>query len=560
MNTSIATVGGSSGGSANCGKQGRTHRTGAKFTEKWDLCYAFSKHGSCKDKNCQWRHELPKKEETKEAKEVKDAKEAKPKSRPRVERKEEVQSLSRGISGFHRQLAAAVTEDMEQDAAGQIVTRWKHHYRWPIDSKSKPGGYGYGYGASRDEETSSESSSESESSDSIASEVEVESIPKAPEAVKGSTETLPKRRSVTFKEEVLILTDSAREFTKLSVRQGTLRKRFKEPPPAGKLVRTNEGGRALKSPPPERSFLGEPTEMPSLKKKRKPQESKVSEDGRKKRNRKEKSRSPDGSATGPQRDDTANAAKEQIVREEPMADADMSHVHLQIQKPKEDGESIQESIQEEKSTKTNNNEKNDHAQRGLKERGESGTRGMQHVNVVPEQQERRTEDVADPPNHAAPAVLMPTSAQCCDHVQAVSEETSQEERPGPPSKKVPWNHERLQHADLEEPRARVTSDQEAKKAPTRGIRLAEEWRPPPPLLLPKDIQVWNASEYRGTELRARAKSRQHPQRQVEEPRARVTSDQEAKKAPTRGIRLAEEWRPRRPSLDAKFDKEKNKRA
>ena len=28
---------------------------GAKFSEKWDLCYAFIKHGSCKDKNCQWR-------------------------------------------------------------------------------------------------------------------------------------------------------------------------------------------------------------------------------------------------------------------------------------------------------------------------------------------------------------------------------------------------------------------------------------------------------------------------------------------------------------------------
>lgn len=43
-------------------EQARKERLSAKFTEKWDLCYAFVKHGSCKDKNCQWRHELPKKE------------------------------------------------------------------------------------------------------------------------------------------------------------------------------------------------------------------------------------------------------------------------------------------------------------------------------------------------------------------------------------------------------------------------------------------------------------------------------------------------------------------
>ena len=74
------------------------HRRGAKFTEKWDLCYAFIKHGSCKDKNCQWRrlasrlggadhascicpgrHELPpKKEEAKEVKETKVETKAKP--------------------------------------------------------------------------------------------------------------------------------------------------------------------------------------------------------------------------------------------------------------------------------------------------------------------------------------------------------------------------------------------------------------------------------------------------------------------------------------------------
>jgi len=47
-------------------EQARKERLSAKFTEKWDLCYAFVKHGSCKDKNCQWRHELPKKEEKEE--------------------------------------------------------------------------------------------------------------------------------------------------------------------------------------------------------------------------------------------------------------------------------------------------------------------------------------------------------------------------------------------------------------------------------------------------------------------------------------------------------------
>lgn len=50
-------------------EQARKERLSAKFTEKWDLCYAFVKHGSCKDKNCQWRHELPKKEEKEEKEE-----------------------------------------------------------------------------------------------------------------------------------------------------------------------------------------------------------------------------------------------------------------------------------------------------------------------------------------------------------------------------------------------------------------------------------------------------------------------------------------------------------
>eukprot|EP00439_Symbiodinium_sp_Y106_P085040 s1048_g27.t1 len=60
-------------------EQARRERLSAKFTEKWDLCYAFIKHGSCKDKNCQWRHELPpKKEEAKEVKETKVETKAKP--------------------------------------------------------------------------------------------------------------------------------------------------------------------------------------------------------------------------------------------------------------------------------------------------------------------------------------------------------------------------------------------------------------------------------------------------------------------------------------------------
>ena len=42
------------------------------------------------------------------------------------------------------------------------------------------------------------------------------------------SQALPKRRRVTFKEEVLILTDSAREFTKLNLRHGSTRKRFKD--------------------------------------------------------------------------------------------------------------------------------------------------------------------------------------------------------------------------------------------------------------------------------------------------------------------------------------------
>lgn len=40
-------------------EQARKDRMCGKYTPTWDLCYAFMKHGSCKDKNCQWRHEAP---------------------------------------------------------------------------------------------------------------------------------------------------------------------------------------------------------------------------------------------------------------------------------------------------------------------------------------------------------------------------------------------------------------------------------------------------------------------------------------------------------------------
>lgn len=40
-------------------EQARLERLSAKYSEQWTVCYAFAKHGSCKDKNCPWRHELP---------------------------------------------------------------------------------------------------------------------------------------------------------------------------------------------------------------------------------------------------------------------------------------------------------------------------------------------------------------------------------------------------------------------------------------------------------------------------------------------------------------------
>lgn len=38
-------------------EQAKKERLMSKYTDKWDLCYAFSKHGHCKDKNCSWRHD-----------------------------------------------------------------------------------------------------------------------------------------------------------------------------------------------------------------------------------------------------------------------------------------------------------------------------------------------------------------------------------------------------------------------------------------------------------------------------------------------------------------------
>ncbi|CAE7273807.1 unnamed protein product [Symbiodinium pilosum] len=191
-------------------------------------------------------------------------------------------------------------------------------------------GYGYGYGASRDETSDSESSRESESSESEASEVEVDQGARNPPAQPGRTpEALPRRRSVTFKEEVLILTDSAREFTKLSFRQGAPRKRFKEPPPTGKRIRTGAAGRVLRSPPPERPLLGQP-EVPSVVSKRKPEDShEVTEaECRNKRNRKDKSRSPDGLTTAGVQ---TGEAVDTLVKDT-KSDPDALQAHVRVEK------------------------------------------------------------------------------------------------------------------------------------------------------------------------------------------------------------------------------------
>jgi len=40
-------------------EEARRERLTSKFSSGWDLCYAFSQHGKCKNKNCEWRHEAP---------------------------------------------------------------------------------------------------------------------------------------------------------------------------------------------------------------------------------------------------------------------------------------------------------------------------------------------------------------------------------------------------------------------------------------------------------------------------------------------------------------------
>ncbi|CAJ1434571.1 unnamed protein product, partial [Effrenium voratum] len=129
-------------------------------------------------------------------------------------------------------------------------------------------GYGYGYGASRrgkrNEHEASESSDESEASEcsssssgsndsmeSVDGPVEAEVVAKVEEAHEGRTSALPRRRSVTFKEEVLVVTDTSKEFARLSTKQGS-RRRFKEPPPA-KRHRTSLG-KVLRSPPAQRNI------------------------------------------------------------------------------------------------------------------------------------------------------------------------------------------------------------------------------------------------------------------------------------------------------------------
>mmetsp|Transcript_52705 Transcript_52705/g.140577 ORF Transcript_52705/g.140577 Transcript_52705/m.140577 type:complete len:588 (-) Transcript_52705:96-1859(-) len=37
-------------------QKARMDRMGSKYTGTWDVCYAFAKHGHCKDKNCLWKH------------------------------------------------------------------------------------------------------------------------------------------------------------------------------------------------------------------------------------------------------------------------------------------------------------------------------------------------------------------------------------------------------------------------------------------------------------------------------------------------------------------------
>eukprot|EP00913_Durusdinium_trenchii_P020319 g19089.t1 len=154
-------------------------------------------------------------------------------------------------------------------------------------------GYGYGYGASRrsskkpletveDESDSDEASTpsddspRSESVDSATSEatgsigpVEAEVIPhqRAPAGdfgvflrdswasgqwcilpgQVGQVSPLPRRRSVTFKEDVLVVTDTSKEFIKLSAKQGGPKRRFKEPPAPSKRQRSAKARRARRA-------------------------------------------------------------------------------------------------------------------------------------------------------------------------------------------------------------------------------------------------------------------------------------------------------------------------
>ncbi|CAE7570088.1 unnamed protein product [Symbiodinium sp. CCMP2456] len=356
------------------------------------------------------------------------------------------------------------------------------------------------------------------------------------------SEALPKRRRVTFKEEVLILTDSAREFTKLNLRHGSTRKRFKEPPPVAKRARTDDGARtAIRSPPPERRVL-EPA-MRSLEVRRQPKQERSREvaepDGRKK-NRKEKSHGPDGSTT------QQGGAVE--VAQEPDADRDVPNVPTQSQK---------QAAQEVKKKR----KKQDSARLPLE-------REAQHIAFEHEAAQAVKAAEVAPPDDPSPEQKRPAATEI-------------EENPGVPSKKEPWNRDRP--VDFEEPTSHLTvseaaeveahtassatedksaktqelqpkaSETDAKAAIeaaqgtlTREIRLAKEWRPPPSLVLPKDVLPWNAVEYRGTELRSRAKSRQQPQLQVEVVLHSKPAPEVARGVVARGIRLAEEWRPPPP--------------
>eukprot|EP00439_Symbiodinium_sp_Y106_P085305 s1048_g28.t1 len=454
-------------------------------------------------------------------------------------------------------------------------------------------GFGYGYGASRETSDSETSSRDSESSESLASEVEVgQSIPRVhqkgtkagqgpqrPDVQGAISEALPKRRRVTFKEEVLILTDSTREFTKLNLRHGSTRKRFKEPPPVAKRARADDGARtAIRSPPPERPVLKSDIRSLEVRRQAKTESSQEAEQGKmqvaepdgRKKNRKEKSHSPGGSTTR-QGDEVGGV-------QEPDADRDVPDVPAQGQK------------QEVKKKR----KKQDSARLPLERR-------MQHDASASEHEAAQ----AVPAAKVAPPEDPSREGREQERSSPRRAATEIEENPGVPSKKEPWNRDRSGPIDFEEPtssrssltadptpsgpsacpetaeaeveavatassatlvpdestaktqelqpEASETSDAKAaieatKETLIRGIRLAKEWRPPPSLVLPKDVQPWNAAEYRGTEMRSRAKSRE-TQLQVEAPQVvpqPKTAQEAARGVAARGIRLAEEWRPPPP--------------